>query len=336
MSALTRSRTWSTVAHPEEPRERRNTLPSAPNSPSPSDPSTATATVTTPPRATATLDKKRKSSTVIHASANAHLPPTPPNGSPQPPPPANKKKSVLPDAGESVVAPSFLQPRVAAILGVEKRWQPVLFSLRLLSIFPAIILGFPLAIRCLLMLHAFATKDGGMPTDIEVIDRSNERLLLTELMLAMIWCGSSGYLSFYFTDYLMSRWLINYTPSATALRLVSISALNGYLQSWTLHLSGSSHDPFLLLPTWVIITSTLTLVYHFTYRKINIRKETSTSISVFSMASYISMVALLIQQHWDRTDWLELPFIALGCRILRNGGDVVIRVAKYTNITVTP
>lgn len=75
------------------------------------------------------------------------------------------------------------------------------------------------------------------------------------------------------------------------------------------------------------------MVYHITYRKINIRKETSISISVFSMASYLSMVALLIQQHWDRP-WLELPFVALGCRILRGGGEVVVTVAKYANITI--
>lgn len=153
--------------------------------------------------------------------------------------------------------------------------------------------------------------------------------------------------------------MINYTPSATALRLVAVSALNGYLQSWTLHLSGSSQDPFLLLPTWIIITSvrlalhsphvtledlsaknvweqTLTMVYHVTYRKINIRKETSTSISVFSMASYLSMVALLIQQHWDRSDWLDLPFVALGFRLLQGGGEVVVKVAEYANITVAP
>lgn len=49
--------------------------------------------------------------------------------------------------------------------------------------------------------------------------------------------------------------LINYTLSATALRLVAVSALNGYLQSWTLHLSGSAQDPFLLLPTWIVMTS---------------------------------------------------------------------------------
>lgn len=126
-----------------------------------------------------------------------------------------------------------------------------------------------------------------------------------------------------------------------------------------MHLSGSSQDPFLLLPTWIIITSvrlallqtsepfdrvvtdcarhqTLTMVYHITYRKINIRKETSTSISVFSMASYLSMVALLVQQHWDRSDWLELPFVALGFRLLQGGGDIVVKVAEYANITVAP
>lgn len=81
---------------------------------------------------------------------------------------------------------------------------------------------------------------------------------------------------------------------------------------------------------------TLTMVYHITYRKINIRKETSTSISVFSMASYLSMVALLVQQHWDRSDWLELPFVAVGLRLLQGGGDVVVKVAKYANITVEP
>lgn len=78
------------------------------------------------------------------------------------------------------------------------------------------------------------------------------------------------------------------------------------------------------------------MVYHIAYRKINIRKETSTSMSVFSMASYLSMVALLIQQHWDRSDWLELPFVALGFGLLKGGGDVLVRVAKYANITVEP
>lgn len=80
---------------------------------------------------------------------------------------------------------------------------------------------------------------------------------------------------------------------------------------------------------------TLTFVYHITQRKINILKETSTSISVFSMASYISMVALLIQQHWDR-DWFDLPFVALGYRLLRQGGELVVSVANFANITLEP
>lgn len=78
------------------------------------------------------------------------------------------------------------------------------------------------------------------------------------------------------------------------------------------------------------------MVYHVTQRKINILKETSISISVFSMASYISMVALLIQQHWDRTDWLELPFVALGVSMLRQGGEIVVNMAKHANITAEP
>lgn len=37
-----------------------------------------------------------------------------------------------------------------------------------------------------------------------------------------------------------------------------MTLLNGYLQSWTLYLSGSSGDPLLLLPTWICITSVCT------------------------------------------------------------------------------
>lgn len=54
------------------------------------------------------------------------------------------------------------------------------------------------------------------------------------------------------------------------------------------------------------------------------------------MASYVSLLALLIQQHCARTDWLELPFIALACQILRGGGELVVWVAKYANITMEP
>ena len=52
---------------------------------------------------------------------------------------------------------------------------------------------------------------------------------------------------------------------------------------------------------------TLTVLYHVTQRNMNIRKETSISISVFSIASYISMVVMLFAQYLDRTDIPDTP-----------------------------
>lgn len=45
------------------------------------------------------------------------------------------------------------------------------------------------------------------------------------------------------------------------------------------------------------------MCYHITQRKINIQKETSTSINIFSIASFLSMVALLAHLHSDRSDY---------------------------------
>ncbi|KAL1859701.1 hypothetical protein Daus18300_009420 [Diaporthe australafricana] len=308
MSALSRARTWSTNRHDQE---QAQAAAAAARQVSSATTATTTTTRFNTEYVAVTRDGRLAKNTMQRAAGTCAAP--------------------APEV-DPVAHPTFLQPRVAALLGVSEWWHPVLFSLRLLSILPSIYLCFPVAIRFLLKLHTFTTSDGASAHGRVA---GEDRLLLTETMLAIVWCGCSGYLSFYFTDCLMSRWLVNYTPSATAFRLVSVSALNGYLQSWTLDLSGSSQDPFLLLPTWIIITSTLTFVYHITQRKINILKETSTSISVFSMASYISMVALLIQQHWDR-DWFDLPFVALGYRLLREGGELVVSVANFANITVEP
>lgn len=311
MSALNRARTWSTNRHDQEQAHAAEAAARQVSS--------ATTATTTTTRFNTEYVAVARDGRFSSKDTTCTAPAAPDN------------------EAEPVAHPTFLQPRVAAVLGVSEWWQPVLFSLRLLSILPSIYLCFPVAIRFLLKLHSFATSDGDGDGAGTAPGRppGEDRLLLTETMLAIVWCGCSGYLSFFFTDCLMSRWLVNYTPSATAFRLVSVSALNGYLQSWTLDLSGSSQDPFLLLPTWIIITSTLTFVYHITQRKINILKETSTSISVFSMASYISMVALLIQQHWDR-DWFDLPFVALGYRLLRQGGELVVSVANFANITLEP
>jgi len=42
-----------------------------------------------------------------------------------------------------------------------------------------------------------------------------------------------------------------------------------------------------------VYQQTLTICYHITHQQINIRKETSTSINVFSIASFITMASLL-------------------------------------------
>ena len=139
-------------------------------------------------------------------------------------------------------------------------------------------------------------------------------------------CGASAYLAFVFTDCLMSRWLLNYTPHATVVRLVTLVGIFSYVSSWTVHLLGGADDPSMLLPAWVAIATTLTACYHFTQRKINIRKETSASISVFSIASFISMVALLIHLHASKLDHPTVPLVHLTRRAAEIGGRVVVYV----------
>ncbi|PHH64572.1 hypothetical protein CDD82_1754 [Ophiocordyceps australis] len=108
----------------------------------------------------------------------------------------------------------------------------------------------------------------------------------------------------------MSRWLINYTPQATLVRLLSINAVNAYLTLSVLSLTGGFQDSRLLLSGWIGIATTLTVCYHITHQKINIRKETSTSINVFSIASYITMVTLLIHMHSTLADYPTMPIVA--------------------------
>ncbi|KAL1838883.1 hypothetical protein VTJ49DRAFT_2107 [Mycothermus thermophilus] len=152
------------------------------------------------------------------------------------------------------------------------------------------------------------------------------RLRLTEALLATIWCCASGYLSFFFTDCLMSRWLLHYTPQATIVRLLTVDAMNAYLTSWVLHLMGGFEDPRLVLPAWILISTTLTVLYHITQRKINIRKETSMSISVFSIASFVSMVALLAQLNSNRSDYPDIPLVNLARKASQMAGRLALRL----------
>ncbi|EPE31932.1 hypothetical protein GLAREA_12014 [Glarea lozoyensis ATCC 20868] len=138
-----------------------------------------------------------------------------------------------------------------------------------------------------------------------------KRFRVTEVFLGVLWCCASAYLSFYFTDCLMSRWLLNYTPQATLVRLLTINALNAYITSWVLYLSGGSEDPRLLLPAWISIATTLTFLYHLTHPRLAILKETSLSISVFSIASFISLVSLLLQLHLTRENDPPVPLFTI-------------------------
>lgn len=74
---------------------------------------------------------------------------------------------------------------------------------------------------------------------------------------------------------------------------------------------------------------TLTVLYHITQRKINIRKETSLSISVFSIASFVSMVALLAQLHSNRSDYPDILLLSLIRRVGREAGKLAILIMEY-------
>ncbi len=127
--------------------------------------------------------------------------------------------------------------------------------------------------------------------------------------------------------------LINYAPQATIVRLLAINALNGYLTSWFLYLTGGSEDPRLLLPAWIGIATTLTALYHITQRKINIRKETSISVSVFSGASFISMVSLLVQLYSNRADHPQVPLVLLARRAWIEIARVAANFIDFGNAT---
>lgn len=180
MSALTRARTWSTNRHDQEQAHAADAAARHVSS------SATTATTTT--------TRYKTEYVAIARDGRLSVKDTTCDG-PDP-------------EADPVAHPTFLQPRVAAVLGVSEWWHPVLFSLRLLSILPSIYLCFPIAIRFLLKLHSFATSDGNVDGAgaAQVRSPAEDRLLLTETMLAIVWCGCSGYLSFFFTDCLMSRW----------------------------------------------------------------------------------------------------------------------------------
>lgn len=145
---------------------------------------------------------------------------------------------------------SLLQPRVAVALNVPQPWHPWLFTLRLASILPAVFWGTPVALRLLLLAlelvlgppNIKAGEGGGVAHHLASYggggDEGGEVLLVpvTEMALASIWCFACGYLSFFFTDCLMSRWYVfcPYVPAfPTLLRLLFCFVSYGFLfGSW--------------------------------------------------------------------------------------------------------
>ncbi|OTA58620.1 hypothetical protein K449DRAFT_436561 [Hypoxylon sp. EC38] len=239
--------------------------------------------------------------------------------------PSNSNNNGTDKPQAPIVTVSLLQPRVAVALGIPKRWHHTLSVCRLLSVVPPVLWGIRFALRFLLadFLRVSDLRDHGRDTTIFT-------LRLTETALAIIWCCASAYLAFFFTDCLMSRWLINYTPQATVVRLFTISCAFAYLTSWIVYLTGGSQDPGLLLPAWIGIATILTTCYHFTQRKIKIRKETFASISVFSIASFISMVALLLHSHSTRVGHQNVPLVALTKRVCQIAWRIVFSVLGVT------
>ncbi|PMB64308.1 hypothetical protein BM221_009694 [Beauveria bassiana] len=197
------------------------------------------------------------------------------------------------------VHPSMLQPRVAVVLNVPPMWHPWLFALRLLSCLPAAWWGLPSALHLLLRFlprpehDAFASLYRG--------DGWSEPYALTETALATIWVP-------------------------TIVRLLTIDVINAYLTLTTLSLCGGFQDPRLLLPGWIGIATTLTVCYHISHQRINIRKETSTSVNVFSIASYLSMVALLAHLLAFQPDYPAMPVIVRARRFWNDALHYVAQV----------
>jgi hypothetical protein len=206
--------------------------------------------------------------------------------------------------------PSTLHPRVAVILGVDRRWYVPLLICRALSVVPAAWWG----LRCaftflaeLLRIRPGMWREGWVAAVVgsNLADWDVERKFrVTEVALAIMWvcfwipfttcegiserqfqCCASAYLSYFFMDCMMSRWLViplrlfdtqkamtsltyentkkkrllNYSPPAVVIRLLATNGLFAYLTSWVLFLSGASSDPRLLLPAWISIATVCSL-----------------------------------------------------------------------------
>ncbi|KAF1733767.1 hypothetical protein CRV24_005297 [Beauveria bassiana] len=82
-------------------------------------------------------------------------------------------------------------------------------------------------------------------------------------------------------------------------------------------------EPYALTET--ALATIWVLCYHISHQRINIRKETSTSVNVFSIASYLSMVALLAHLLAFQPDYPAMPVVV---RTRRFWNDALHYVAQ--------
>jgi len=57
------------------------------------------------------------------------------------------------------------------------------------------------------------------------------------------------------------------------------------------------------------------------------------SISVFSIASFVSMVALLVQLHSNRSEYPDIPLLNLIRKVFDEAGRLALRLMEYGDIT---
>lgn len=269
---------------------------------------------TTPPLSSSLSTDSLEKETISSSSEVSTVVPPSPASSASQSPPGN-------DGSSHAAATTAMHPRVAVILGVDRKWYVPLLVCRALSTVPAAWWG----LRCaftflaeLLHIRPGMGREGWAAAIIGSIGANwdvERRFRVTEVALAIVWCCASAYLSYFFADCMMSRWLLNYTPPAVVIRLLTINGLIAYLTSWVLYLSGASSDPRLLLPAWISITTTLTFLYHATQNRAMIKRETAASLLVVSAASFISMTSLLLQLHLTRENEPEMPAFVMGRKL---------------------
>lgn len=119
------------------------------------------------------------------------------------------QRGALPSAGNAatnndhdrnVVAVSFLKPRVAAALGVPRRWHPLLYACRLLTIGPSLWWGARIALRFLITELVDFSDPSGAPRLADLGADPGTSLRLIESSLVFVWVRNNTFFEVYIHD----------------------------------------------------------------------------------------------------------------------------------------